>query len=69
MGVKYPHIKVELIGQDGNAFHILARVKLALRNGGIEQVLITEFIDEAMSGNYNHLLDVVLKTVSTDVNG
>jgi hypothetical protein len=29
---KYPHVKVKLVGRDGNAFAILARVTKAMRS-------------------------------------
>jgi hypothetical protein len=53
---KYPEIEVSLIGQDGNAFAILGAVKGALRKGGVPKVEIDEFLAEAMSGDYSHLL-------------
>lgn len=63
MDVKYPNIGVELIGQDGNAFSILSRVKLALLRGGVPQSEIDEFMKEAASGDYNHLLGTVMQWV------
>jgi len=60
---KYPDIEVDLIGRDGNAFAVLGNVKTALRRGGVEQVEIDEFMAEAMSGDYNHLLATVARWV------
>ncbi len=68
MKIKYPHIKVELIGEQ-NAFHILARVKLALHRAGVAPEEVHAFIDEAMSGDYSHLLNTIFKTVATDIEG
>jgi len=54
--VKYPNIKVKLVGEDGNAFAILGRVKQAMRRGGVLPDEIKMFITDATSGDYNHLL-------------
>lgn len=56
------NIKVKLIGEDGNAFAILGRVKEALLRGGRAD-LIESFIAEATSGDYNHLLCTVMEYV------
>ena len=54
--MKYPKIKVKLTGKDGNAFAILGNVKNALRKGGVSSAEISEFMKQAMSGDYDHLL-------------
>lgn len=41
--MKYPNIKVKLIGRDGNAFAILGAVVKALRNGGVPEEKVKEF--------------------------
>ena len=51
-------IKVKLSGTDGNAFSVLGKVKAAMKKGGIDDLIIREFIGEATSGDYNHLLGV-----------
>lgn len=61
---KYPEIKVELIGNDGNAFSILGSVKRALKSGGVSPEEITKFYEDATSGDYNHLLCVVMDWVT-----
>ena len=61
--VKYPHIEVELVGRDGNAFAILGAVKSALHSARVPQEEIDAFMTEAMSGDYGHLLTTVLRTV------
>lgn len=66
MDVKYPHINVELVGQDGNAFSILSRVRAALKNEGVAKEDIDSFMVEATSGDYNHLLQTVMEWVSVD---
>jgi len=60
---KYPNIKVELIGQDGNAFFILGKVSKALRAGGVSPEEVKTFMDTATSGDYNHLLATVMEWV------
>lgn len=55
--IRYPEIKVQLVGNDGNAYAILGNVRANLRRAGVSEVEIKEFMEEAMSGNYNHLLN------------
>lgn len=64
-GVKHPDIFVPLVGEDGNAFSILGRVRSALRRGGVPQDEIAKFTEEATSGDYNHLLQTVMRWVDT----
>jgi len=61
---KYPNIKAKLIGQDGNAFAIIATVKQALRKSNVPQSDIDEFVVEAMSGDYNNVIVTALKWVT-----
>lgn len=63
---KYPNISVRLVGEDGNAFAILRRVQRELRRGGVPQTEVSEFLKEAMKGDYNNLLRTVMEWVSTD---
>ncbi len=56
---KYPKVKVQLVGLDGNAFSILGRVKLALRKANVSKEEIDNFYKEATSGDYSNLLGVV----------
>jgi len=66
MEVKYPEISVQLVGQDGNAFAILGRVQKALRRGGVDKAEQDEFMAEATSGDYNHLLQTCMKWVNAE---
>mgnify|MGYP001585154738 CR=1 FL=1 len=66
MKPKYPNITVNLSDRDGNAFAILRRVRKAMRRAGISEEEITEFSHEAMSGDYDHLLQTVMRTVETE---
>lgn len=72
MDCLYPEIKVKLLGTDGNAFALLGKVKEGLRKGlkknysktNEEVTQITkEFLEEAMSGNYDNLLVTCTKYV------
>ena len=64
MNVKYPHIEVQLTGEDGNAFFIIGRVMKALKRGGVEKAEVEAFSQEAMSGDYNNVLQTAMKWVS-----
>lgn len=66
MNVKYPDITVDLSGEDGNAFSILGRVRRALRRAGVANDEIETFSNEATSGDYDHLLQTVMKWVETE---
>jgi hypothetical protein len=62
--VKYPNIKVKLIGKDGNAFSIIGRVAEAMRKKKIPEEEIASFRKEAMRGDYNNLLRTCMKWVT-----
>ena len=57
---------VKLIGQDGNAFSILGRVKQALRRAGADKEYIDQYLSEATSGDYDHLLAVSMGYVEVE---
>ena len=61
--VKYPGVRVKLVGEDGNAFAILGAVSKALRQANVPKSEIDAFFSEATAGDYNHLLATVMKTV------
>lgn len=54
--------KVKLIDEDGNAFLILARVSSVLRKSGLGDQ-VEKYRKEAMSGDYDHLLQITTKYV------
>jgi len=58
-------VQVKLIGADGNAFAILGKVKQALKRAGHAE-LAEEFMKEAMSGDYNHLLRTAMDYVEVE---
>jgi hypothetical protein len=64
MDVLYPNIEVELVGRDGNAFAIMGRVSKALEDNGVSKKETKKFLDECMSGDYDHLLQTCLKWVN-----
>ena len=55
-------IEVQLTGEDGNSFAIMNRVRIALKRGKRVD-LIRPFLDEAVRGDYNHLLRTCKKYV------
>jgi hypothetical protein len=61
---KYPEVEVVLLGEDGNAFAIMGAVNRALRQYGIEPAECEEFIAEAKSADYDHLLVTCMKWVT-----
>jgi len=63
---KYPNIDVQLSGEDGNAFFIIGRVTKALRKAGVPNEEIEAFSKDAMSGDYDHVLQTCMKTVNCD---
>jgi len=54
--IKYSNVKVTLVGEDGNAFAILGRCRNAAKKAGIPSEKIADFMSEATSGDYDHLL-------------
>ncbi len=56
-------IKVRLVGGDGNCFHVLGKVRQALRRGGKGKEFIDAFTAKPTSGDYNHLLATVMEVV------
>ncbi len=63
-GVKYPDVEVQLTGEDGNAFFIIGRVSKALKRAGATAEQVKEFTTDAMSGDYDHVLQTCMKWVS-----
>jgi hypothetical protein len=53
---------VQLVGTDGNAFAIMGKVARALRQAGRPD-LVKQYMDEATSGDYDHLLQVTMKYI------
>jgi len=55
--------KVKLIGSDGNAFSIISKVVLVLEEYGYSKDIIDKYRKEAISGDYNNLLNITSKYV------
>ena len=61
---KYPDIEVQLVGRNGNAFAILGRVTHALRQAKVSKAEQDEFMAQAMSGDYDNLLNVCMQWIT-----
>ena len=57
---------VKLVGEDGNAFSIMGRVKKALRRAGADKEYIDKYLSEATAGDYDHLLVVSMEYVNVE---
>ena len=58
-------ITVRLVGEDGNAFVIIGNVSKALKRGGHED-LAKSFMKEAMSGDYDHVIQTAMEYVEVE---
>jgi hypothetical protein len=63
---KYPDIRVQLTGKDGNAYNLLGLVNRALRQAGISQAERDAFRQEATTGDYDHLLQTVMRWIQVE---
>ncbi len=52
-------IKLNLIGLDGNAFAIMGAFQKQAKKEGWSEKEISDVINEAKSGDYNHLLNTI----------
>lgn len=52
---------VKLVGEDGNAFVIMGKVRKALKNAGADKEYLDKYLDESMAGDYDHLLSVAME--------
>lgn len=50
--------KYTLVGVDGNAFCIMGYVRNAMSESGFSRDEISEYTEDAMSSDYNHLIAV-----------
>jgi len=57
-------VAVQLSGNDGNAFAIIAQVNRALRDAGATPEEIKQYQQESMSGDYDNLLRVAMDWVN-----
>ena len=56
---------VKLVGEDGNAFAILGRVRRGILKSNHPE-LADAFVSEATSGDYDHLLATCLRYVAVE---
>ena len=56
---KLPKVNCKLVGEDSNAFFILGRFTSAARKAKWPEEEIKKVCDEAMSGDYNHLIATI----------
>ena len=66
MEPKFPNITVRLVGNDGNAFAVLGLVSKALKKANVPKDEISRFTDEAIQGDYDHLLRTVMQWVNVE---
>lgn len=66
MEPKYPNITVKLVGNSGNASAIMGAVSKALRGAGVSGEDVSQYMAEAMSGDYDNLLQVSMKWVNVE---
>ena len=57
---------LESSGVDGNAFAILGKARGAARRAGWSAEKTTALIDEATSGDYNHLLATMMENFDVE---
>ena len=48
--------KFSLVGVDGNAFNVMAYVKVAMRESGFSKKEWSEYMNDCMRGDYDRLL-------------
>ena len=63
---RFPEVKVQLVGEDGNALFILGKVRAALQKAGVPKVDIEEYTEEATAGDYNDLLMTTMEWVEVE---
>lgn len=52
---------IKLVGTDGNAFSLLAKCKVIATKNKWSKEYYDTFFKEATSGDYNHLLAIIMK--------
>lgn len=57
--------KVRLSGEDGNAFSIIGRTRLAMRRAKVDKAIIERYSTEARSGDYDNVLQTTMRYVET----
>ena len=57
---------VKLVGEDGNAFSIMGRVKKALMRAGADKEYADKYLKEATVADYSYLLTVSMEYVNVE---
>ena len=60
---KQTGVEVQLTGEDGNAFAVMAKAAAAMRKAGVDKKIIDDYYQEATSGDYDNLLRTTMKYV------
>jgi hypothetical protein len=60
-GGKMSKPELKLIGEDGNVFFILGKAVREARRAGWSEEKIGKFKEDAMSGDYNHVLQLCME--------
>jgi hypothetical protein len=64
---KYPQVVVNLSSHDGNGFFIASTVRRELyKQAGVRDAERQEFWEEALSGDYDHLLQTCMRWVTVE---
>lgn len=58
-------VELNLVGLDGNAFYLLAAFKKAARKQGFPKEDVEKVVKLATSGDYDHLLSVLLANTTS----
>ena len=66
-GVKFPQIKVKLVGTDGNIFALIAKVSNVLKQNRVNNDLVNEFSKDIInSSNYDEALSKITNWVNVE---
>lgn len=64
--MRYPDVRVKLVGRGGNAMEIIARVRKEMRRKSVPNDEIEEFTRRAASGDYDRLLRTCMEWVNVE---
>jgi len=59
-------VDLDLVGIDGNAFSVMGEFRSQARREGWDKDEIDEVLQEAQSGDYNHLLATIMDHCESD---
>ena len=62
----YPEIIAVLTGKDSNAMNLISCVRQVLRRAKVPSDKVKEFSDDALSGDYDHVLQTCMQWVVVD---